>query len=59
MALTALAPVLGALVFMEAPSSWSEGLATKVLPDLVLLFVMGALFHIYGFVLFEKLTSSW
>jgi len=53
MALTALAPVVGALVFMEVPSSWDDGLATALLPDLLLLFLMGALLHIYGFVLNE------
>ena len=53
MGLTALAPVVGALVFMEGPSSWTEGLATEVLPDLGLLFLMGAFLHIYGFVLNE------
>ena len=53
LALTALAPVVGALVFMEVPTSWSDGLATEVLPDIILLFLVGAFLHIYGFVLNE------
>jgi 4-hydroxybenzoate polyprenyltransferase len=53
MALTALAPVIGALVFLGAPSEGPSVLAGEVLPDLVLLFLMGAFLHVFGFVLNE------
>lgn len=53
MALTALVPVVGGLVFLPEPTAWRDGLATGELPSLVLLFLTGALFHVYGFVLNE------
>lgn len=53
LALTALAPVLGALIFMGEPSSLTFHEAKDVLPDLVFLFLTGACIHIYGFVLNE------
>ena len=52
MALTALVPAVGALVFMGEPSTWGVEVR-QVLPELVALFVMGALFHVFGFVLNE------
>jgi 4-hydroxybenzoate polyprenyltransferase len=52
MALTALVPVLGAAVFLgDAAGGGLEG--WDLLVDLVLLFISGALFHVYGFVLNE------
>ncbi len=52
MALTALVPVFGAAVFIgEASGRGLEG--WSLLPDLALLFVAGALFHVFGFVLNE------
>jgi 4-hydroxybenzoate polyprenyltransferase len=53
MALTALVPVVGALVFLGEPSTWTTVDASEVLPELILLFLVGCLFHIYGFVLNE------
>ena len=53
MALTALVPVVGALVFMGEPSTWAIPEVHEVLPELVILFVVGALFHVFGFVLNE------
>jgi 4-hydroxybenzoate polyprenyltransferase len=53
LALTALVPVVGALVFMGSPSAGSPELAKDLLPELVLLFMVGAFLHIFGFVLNE------
>lgn len=53
MALTALVPVVGGLVLLTEPTGWGEGEVRGMLPDLVLLFLMGASFHVYGFVLNE------
>jgi 4-hydroxybenzoate polyprenyltransferase len=53
LALTALVPVVGALVFMGEPSTWSVPEVRDVLPELFSLFLVGAFLHIYGFVLNE------
>ncbi len=53
MALTALVPVVGALVFMGEPSSGTTQFAEEVIPELLALFATGALFHVFGFVLNE------
>jgi 4-hydroxybenzoate polyprenyltransferase len=53
MALTALVPVVGAVVFLGEPSTWTVVDAIDVLPELALLFLMGCMFHVYGFVLNE------
>lgn len=53
MALTALVPVIGALLFLGETLDWSSISTMDFLPDLLLLFVMGVLLHIYGFVLNE------
>ncbi|NIP35477.1 MAG: hypothetical protein GWN39_10970, partial [Thermoplasmata archaeon] len=53
MALTALVPVVGALVFMGEPSSGTVPPAGEVVPELMALFVTGALLHVFGFVLNE------
>jgi 4-hydroxybenzoate polyprenyltransferase len=53
MALTALVPVVGALVFMGEPSTWSLTDGWDVLPELIVLFILGCMFHVYGFVLNE------
>ena len=52
MALTALVPVLGAMVFV-GEATGGELVGWQLLADLVLLFVTGALLHVYGFVLNE------
>lgn len=53
MALTALVPVIGALLFLGERQVWSSISTMDFLPDILLLFVMGSLLHIYGFVLNE------
>jgi 4-hydroxybenzoate polyprenyltransferase len=53
MALTALVPVVGALVFMGEPSTWMMVEARDVVVELVLLFLVGAMLHVHGFVLNE------
>lgn len=53
MALTALVPVIGALVFYARPGSFTPYDTWDVLPELVLLFIMGSLLHVFGFVLNE------
>ncbi len=53
MALTALVPVVGALVYMgEATPGAPVALSDDLLP-LALLFITGCLFHVFGFVLNE------
>jgi len=53
LALTAIVPVVGALVFVNEPSGDPGHGSMEVLPQLVLLFMTGALFHVFGFVLNE------
>jgi 4-hydroxybenzoate polyprenyltransferase len=53
MALTALVPVIGALAFLAWPVFDTPYDLWEVLPDLVLLFITGAFFHVFGFVLNE------
>jgi 4-hydroxybenzoate polyprenyltransferase len=53
LSLTALVPVVGALVFSAEPSTWTTGEVLDILPELVLLFMTGAFMHIYGFVMNE------
>lgn len=53
MSLTALVPVIGALLYLGGAPVWTIIDAMDLLPELVILFVMGAFFHIYGFVLNE------
>jgi len=53
MALTAMVPVIGALLFLGGAPVWSIITAMDLLPELVLLFIMGAFLHIFGFVLNE------
>ena len=53
MALTALVPVIGALLFLGGAPVWSIIAAMDILPELMLLFIMGAFLHLFGFVLNE------
>ncbi|UCC93581.1 MAG: UbiA family prenyltransferase [Thermoplasmata archaeon] len=53
LALTALVPVVGALVFLGEPVEGDTVHASEVMPELVLLFMTGAFLHIFGFVLNE------